>query len=95
MFLSQDVAIKLLRTEHLNKTMQQEFAQEVYIMRFAFIIFVIWQGCYCFLFKQFLGQHPFLQCSFSYYGTFSDLLSCAFLLVIRSVVHQKIFVSAT
>ncbi|XP_056177144.1 serine/threonine-protein kinase STY46-like [Syzygium oleosum] len=33
MFLSQDVAIKLLRTEHLNKTMQQEFAQEVYIMR--------------------------------------------------------------
>ncbi|KAF8022645.1 hypothetical protein BT93_F0227 [Corymbia citriodora subsp. variegata] len=32
-FLSQDVAIKVLVTEHLNKAMQQEFAQEVYIMR--------------------------------------------------------------
>ncbi|KAI3431982.1 uncharacterized protein J3R85_007640 [Psidium guajava] len=32
-FLSQDVAIKALRSEHLNKAMQREFAQEVYIMR--------------------------------------------------------------
>lgn len=32
-FLSQDVAIKVLRTEHLNKAVQREFAQEVYIMR--------------------------------------------------------------
>ncbi|PON60619.1 Phosphorylase kinase, gamma catalytic subunit [Parasponia andersonii] len=32
-FYNQDVAIKVLRTEHLNETMQREFAQEVDIMR--------------------------------------------------------------
>ncbi|GAV56685.1 ACT domain-containing protein/Pkinase_Tyr domain-containing protein [Cephalotus follicularis] len=32
-FCSQDVAIKVLRTEHLNENMKMEFAQEVYIMR--------------------------------------------------------------
>ncbi|XP_065880826.1 serine/threonine-protein kinase STY46-like isoform X2 [Euphorbia lathyris] len=32
-FCSQDVVIKLLRTEHLNDKMRREFAQEVFIMR--------------------------------------------------------------
>lgn len=32
-FRSQDVAIKVLRTEHLNVNMQREFVQEVYILR--------------------------------------------------------------
>ncbi|KAJ9673432.1 hypothetical protein PVL29_023163 [Vitis rotundifolia] len=32
-FCSQDVAIKVLKTEHLNEDMWREFAQEVYIMR--------------------------------------------------------------
>ncbi|KAJ4702200.1 putative Protein kinase [Melia azedarach] len=32
-FRSQDVAIKVLSTEHLNENIQREFAQEVYIMR--------------------------------------------------------------
>lgn len=34
-FCNQDVAIKVLRAEHLNETMQREFFQEVYIMRFV------------------------------------------------------------
>lgn len=29
------MAIKVLKAGHLNETMQREFAQEVYIMRFA------------------------------------------------------------
>lgn len=33
-FRNQDVAIKVLRAEHINENMQKEFAQEVYIMRF-------------------------------------------------------------
>ncbi|XP_062163681.1 serine/threonine-protein kinase STY46-like isoform X4 [Alnus glutinosa] len=32
-FCNQDVAIKVLRAEHLNEKMQREFAQEAYIMR--------------------------------------------------------------
>ncbi|XP_015575658.1 serine/threonine-protein kinase STY46 isoform X3 [Ricinus communis] len=32
-FYTQDVAIKVLRTEHLNDKLRKEFAQEVYIMR--------------------------------------------------------------
>ncbi|XP_044511950.1 serine/threonine-protein kinase STY46-like isoform X2 [Mangifera indica] len=32
-FYSQDVAIKVLTAEHLNENLQNEFAQEVYIMR--------------------------------------------------------------
>ncbi|KAK6939020.1 Serine-threonine/tyrosine-protein kinase, catalytic domain [Dillenia turbinata] len=32
-FHGQDVAIKLLKSEHLNENMQKEFSQEVYIMR--------------------------------------------------------------
>ncbi|KAI9200732.1 hypothetical protein LWI28_012444 [Acer negundo] len=32
-FRSQDVAIKVLMTEHLNENIRKEFAQEVYIMR--------------------------------------------------------------
>ncbi|RVW51065.1 Serine/threonine-protein kinase STY46 [Vitis vinifera] len=32
-FCSQDVAIKVLRTQHLNEDMWREFSQEVYIMR--------------------------------------------------------------
>lgn len=34
-YCSQDVAIKILKTERLNTELQKEFAQEVYIMRFV------------------------------------------------------------
>ena len=32
-YCGQDVAIKILKAERLNDSLQQEFAQEVYIMR--------------------------------------------------------------
>ncbi|OWM70632.1 hypothetical protein CDL15_Pgr014305 [Punica granatum] len=32
-YLSQDVAIKVFRSEHINKALQQEFTQEVFILR--------------------------------------------------------------
>lgn len=34
-YCSQDVAIKVLKPERVNADMQQEFAQEVFIMRFV------------------------------------------------------------
>ena len=34
-YCGQDVAIKILKSERLNDSLQQEFAQEVYIMRCA------------------------------------------------------------
>lgn len=36
-YRSQDVAIKILKAERLNEELQKEFAQEVYIMRFAYL----------------------------------------------------------
>ncbi|KAB1203602.1 Serine/threonine-protein kinase HT1 [Morella rubra] len=38
-FCNQDVAIKVLRAEHINENMQKEFAQEVYIMSPSLIIY--------------------------------------------------------
>ena len=32
-YLGQDVAIKILRSEHLNESLEDEFAQEVAILR--------------------------------------------------------------
>ncbi|KAB2635171.1 serine/threonine-protein kinase HT1-like [Pyrus ussuriensis x Pyrus communis] len=32
-YLGQDVAVKILRSEHLNDTLEDEFAQEVAILR--------------------------------------------------------------
>lgn len=34
-YCGQDVAIKILKTERLNDSLQQEFAQEVFIMRYS------------------------------------------------------------
>ncbi|KAG6424609.1 hypothetical protein SASPL_115027 [Salvia splendens] len=36
-FCSQEVAIKIIKTERLNMELQKEFAQEVYIMRFVVV----------------------------------------------------------
>lgn len=33
MYLSQDVAVKILRSEHLTEASEDEFAQEVAILR--------------------------------------------------------------
>lgn len=38
---NQDVAIKVLRAEHLNEMVQREFDQEVYMMRFVIYIFIL------------------------------------------------------
>lgn len=37
-YLGEDVAVKVLRAEHLNKNVWNEFTQEVYILRY--LIFV-------------------------------------------------------
>jgi hypothetical protein len=33
-YLGEDVAVKVLRAEHLNKNVLNEFTQEVYILRY-------------------------------------------------------------
>ncbi len=33
-YLGEDVAVKVLRSEHLNKNVWNEFTQEVYILRY-------------------------------------------------------------
>ena len=37
-YKGQDVAIKVLRSEHLNATLEDEFAQEVAILRYMIVI---------------------------------------------------------
>ena len=36
------MAIKVLKPEHVNSELQKEFAQEVYIMRFVLLNFVLY-----------------------------------------------------
>lgn len=40
-YCSQEVAIKVLKAEHVSSEMQKEFAQEVYIMRFVVLNLLI------------------------------------------------------
>lgn len=41
-YLSEDVAIKVLRAEHLNKNVWNEFTQEVYILRYSIYCNKLW-----------------------------------------------------
>jgi hypothetical protein len=40
-YCGQEVAIKVLKPERMSNDMQKEFAQEVYIMRYALINLVV------------------------------------------------------
>jgi fucose permease len=40
-YCGQEVAIKVLKPDRMSNDMQKEFAQEVYIMRYALMILVV------------------------------------------------------
>ena len=44
-YLGQDVAVKILRSEHLNESLEDEFEQEVAILRWIVLWMLVWSIC--------------------------------------------------